>query len=119
MPWGRRREARRVMAVRLISLLVVMLLIPAAAEGQEYKTSLAPPRPVVTVQPLSLPAEIDGRLDEPVWAQAAVLTGFHQYEPVDNRPAAEPTEVRIWYSPEALYIGIIATAGQPNTIRAT
>ena len=31
--------------------------------------------------------EIDGKLDEPVWAQAAVLAGFSRYAPVDGAPA--------------------------------
>lgn len=62
---------------------------------------------------------IDGVLDEPVWEQAARLTGFRQYEPVDGRPAVEETEVRVWYSPDAIYFGILARDRQPGAIRAT
>lgn len=73
-------------------------------------TQVAPPR-------LEASIEIDGVLDEPVWAQAARLDRFTQYSPVDGRPAEQPTEVWIWYSPTALHFGIRATA-QPGTVRA-
>jgi hypothetical protein len=53
-------------------------------------------------------AVIDGRLDEPVWRQATILNGFSQFSPVDGIPAADSTEVRIWYSPTAIHFGIRA-----------
>jgi hypothetical protein len=43
-----------------------------------------------------------------VWRQAALLTGFSQYQPVDNRPAPDSTEVRVWYSSTAIHFGIRA-----------
>ncbi len=51
---------------------------------------------------------VDGVLDEPVWQQAAILTGFSQYAPVDQVAATDSTEVRVWYSPTALHVGIRA-----------
>lgn len=51
---------------------------------------------------------VDGRLDELVWGQAALLTGFSQYSPVDGRPAEDSTEVLVWYSPTSIYFGIRA-----------
>ncbi len=62
---------------------------------------------------------IDGVLDEPVWREAARLDGFHQYQPVDGRPAEERTEVLVWYAPGAIHFGIIAHDRQPQGIRAT
>jgi len=62
---------------------------------------------------------IDGNLDEPVWRQAARLTGFSQYQPVDGRPAEEPTEVLVWYAPDAIYFGIKAREIHGNVVRAT
>jgi hypothetical protein len=63
-------------------------------------------------------ATIDGRLDEPVWQRAALLTGFTSYNPVDGRPAQDSTEVRLWYAADAMYIGIRAWAPS-GAIRAT
>lgn len=51
---------------------------------------------------------VDGVLDEPVWQEAARLTGFSQYRPVDGRPAEDSTEVLVWYSPHAIHFGIRA-----------
>jgi hypothetical protein len=61
---------------------------------------------------------IDGVLDEPVWKQAAVLRGFWQYLPVDNRPADDSTTVLVWYSATALYLGIRAWQDSAS-VRAT
>lgn len=63
--------------------------------------------------------ELDGVLDEEPWGRAAKLNGFHQYQPVDGRPAEEQTEVLVWYSPTALYFGILAKDRDPGSIRAT
>ena len=51
---------------------------------------------------------VDGHLDESVWTSASSRSGFRSYLPVDGRPAEDDTEIRIWYSPTALYVGIIA-----------
>jgi hypothetical protein len=62
---------------------------------------------------------IDGDLSEPAWAQAAHLTDFHQYQPVDSRPAEERTDVLVWYAPNAINFGIVAHESEPSGIRAT
>ena len=51
---------------------------------------------------------VDGRLDEPQWAQAALLTGFSQFSPSDGAPADDSTEVLVWYSATAIHFGIRA-----------
>ena len=53
-------------------------------------------------------ATIDGKLDEPAWRDAAVLTGFSQFAPLDGIPAADSTQILMWYSPTALYVGVRA-----------
>src|SRR3954463_15293765 len=52
--------------------------------------------------------EVDGKLDEEAWGSAAMLTGFSQFSPTDGIPAADSTEVLVWYSPTAIYFGIRA-----------
>ncbi len=37
-----------------------------------------------------------------------MLTGFSQFSPHDGIPAADSTQVLLWYSPTALYVGIRA-----------
>src|SRR5437879_6635893 len=53
-------------------------------------------------------AVIDGELADSVWAHAARLTGFSQYAPNDGVPAADSTQVLVWYSATAIYFGIRA-----------
>ena len=79
----------------------------------------APERPVVRPPRIDTTVTIDGKLDEPAWQHAARLTGFHQYRPVDAQPSVQQTEVLVWYSPSALYVGIIAHDRAPGSIRAT
>jgi hypothetical protein len=90
----------------LLSFLAAFQLgapLPVAPvyNGRAGQTTLAPPRIEADVQ-------IDGRLDEPVWQRAALLTGFSEYQPVDQRPAPDSTAVYVWYSPTAMYFGIRA-----------
>src|SRR6478672_1210866 len=81
-------------------------------DGRASQTRVAIPRLDSTVV-------IDGILNEGVWSQAARLTGFSQYQPVDGRPAEEPTEVRVWYGPDAIYFGIKATEVHGDVVHAT
>jgi hypothetical protein len=62
---------------------------------------------------------IDGNLDEAMWRKAPRLTDFSQYQPVDGRPADDPTEVLVWYAPDAIYFGIKARELHGNVVRAT
>ncbi|HUG39695.1 MAG TPA: DUF5916 domain-containing protein [Longimicrobiales bacterium] len=48
---------------------------------------------------------IDGLLDEPAWEGAPVVTDFVQGEPVEGAAAEQPTEVRLLFDDEAIYVG--------------
>ena len=61
---------------------------------------------------------VDGRLDDAAWENAAILTGFTQYDPVEGSPASERTEVRMLVSGEAIYFAIRADDASGG-IRAT
>ena len=47
--------------------------------------------------------KIDGALDEPAWQKAARLAPFVRHDTMAAARAA--TEVRVWYDPDALYLG--------------
>ncbi len=79
--------------------------------GRDGHTRVAPPR-------LEQPVAIDGVLDEPAWQQAARLGDFSVYAPTDGRAAEQATEVRVFYSPDALLFGVHAEA-PPGSVRAT
>jgi hypothetical protein len=84
---------------------------PAVYNGRAGDINVAAPKVEAAVV-------IDGRLDEPAWANAALLTGFSLYQPADGRPAPDSTEVRVWYSSDAIHFGIRAYA-EPGTVAAT
>ena len=106
-------------------LLSALLSAPAAAQpsaslsasssrtydGRSGSLDVEPPRVEQSI-------DIDGRLDEAVWSQAAVLSGFSRYAPVDGAPADNGTDVLVWYSPTAMHFGIRAFA-PVGSVRAT
>jgi len=94
----------------LLLLLSLQQVLPADTASSPH---------LVAIPRLQAEVTIDGRLDEAVWSEAAALDGFHQYQPVDGRPAEERTEVRVWYAPNAIHFGIIAHDRVPGSIRAT
>lgn len=98
----------------LLHFLLVVALAPdsLAYDGRAKRTQVDVPRIDTTVS-------IDGNLSEGVWSRAARLTGFSQYQPVDGRPAEEPTEVLVWYSPDAIHFGVRAREIHGNVVRAT
>ncbi|MGH7503356.1 MAG: carbohydrate binding family 9 domain-containing protein [Longimicrobiales bacterium] len=95
---------------------VLAIQTAQAASGAVYEGRGAPD---VNIPRIEAAAIVDGVLDESMWTQAARLVGFHQYEPVDGRPADDGTEVRVWYAPDAIWFGIVASDRSPSTVRAT
>jgi hypothetical protein len=113
LTWGA-TAGRAQGAVQLAPDTVTASAAPVARtthRGAERQLDVAPPR-------LDAEVVIDGRLDEPAWQRASLLTSFTQYNPVDGRPARDSSEVFVWYSPTAIHFGIRAYAA-PGTVQAT
>jgi hypothetical protein len=104
----------------MLPALTLLALVAAASpqdsgpayDGRAHELHVRIPRFDTTLT-------VDGVLDEPVWRHAARLVGFSQYQPSDSRPAEEPTEVLVWYSPTAIYFGIRAREIHGDVVRAT
>jgi TolB-like protein len=64
------------------------------------------------------PPEIDGRLDDAVWQDAAVITDFVQRQPLDGALATENTEVYVAYDNDNIYLGVYAHYSEPGMMRA-
>ena len=99
------------MLLPLLSAFQLAAAQPAVYDGRAGQTRITPPK-------IEAAVAIDGRLDEAPWASAAILKGFSLYQPADGRPAPDSTEVRVWYSSDAMYFGIRAYA-EPGTVAAT
>src|ERR1043166_2778001 len=76
-------------------------LAPVTYSGRENHLHVRIPR-------IAADVVIDGSLSEAPWEQATKFNGFSQFSPQDGVPAADSTEVLLWYSPTALYVGIRA-----------
>ncbi len=81
---------------------------PATKEAQVVPDPATLPAPLRTVVPkLSGPSVVDGELNEPVWAKAALLGPFVPASGTGQ--AREATVVRIWYDDTALHLGWTCT----------
>ena len=74
---------------------------PSVYSGRQNQTQVRTPR-------VDADVKVDGVLDEPAWRQAAVLTGFSQFSPIDGIPSEDSTEVLVWYSATAIHFGVRA-----------
>ncbi len=62
---------------------------------------------------------IDGKLDEPEWQQAGLITDLKQIRPGDGVPMSEKTEVYVMYDKDALYVAArMWDAGAPGEVSA-
>ena len=60
---------------------------------------------------------IDGDvLNDPAYADTVLTTGFVQNRPFEGEPASERTEVRIVYTADTIYFGVVCYTGDPATI---
>jgi hypothetical protein len=85
--------------------LIAFLAASGADKSEDPKTLPTPKR--VLVPKLNGPVTVDGDLNEPVWAKAAVLSPFLQND--GSGAEREKTVVRLWYDDTALYLGWTCT----------
>jgi hypothetical protein len=104
----RRRELPLLGALLWAGLLVA----PAAGQtppevanpfGRKY-----PPRVYNTVRLAGPPPTIDGRLDDAAWQQGEWAGDYTQQAPVEGAPPSAPTELKILYDDEHVYMAIRA-----------
>ena len=100
-----------------LSLMLVLLALPVSARAQTAGRSVHPTAaPVVAAARRAGAIAVDGRLEEAAWQQASPITALRQFEPDEGAPASLPTEIRILYDDQAIYIG--ARMGEPGGVAA-
>ena len=65
------------------------------------------------------PIRLDGTLDEPAWQTADPIGRLLQREPREGEPASEETDVRVLFTLDALYIGVVCHDRTPSGIVST
>ena len=108
---------------RITSLLVLLIFSVAVRlaaqdsesnEARELTSSGVPLTRAVAV--VEAPA-VDGNvLTDSAYNQAQVATGFVQSRPFEGQPASERTEVRVVYTEDTLYFGIVCFTEDSSTI---
>jgi hypothetical protein len=74
-------------------------------------------RPTVTATPAAQAPVLDGEIDgDPAWQQAVPTSGFVQEQPDDGQPSSERTDVRIVFTPDTLYVGVVCHDRAPDAI---
>jgi hypothetical protein len=100
---------------------------PSATPASSPKQNASAAKPALVLppekaQPVRMPKfdkapVIDGKLDDEIWKQAAVLKDFHQVQPGDNIAPSKPTEVLLGYDSRFLYIAFHCY-DEPDKVRA-
>src|SRR6187402_2275760 len=64
------------------------------------------------------PPVIDGKLDDPAWATAALVDNLHQTTPIEYAVPEERSEIYLLYDDETLYVGARLHDPEPDKITA-
>ena len=107
----RRRRAPGAVACAALALAAVPLGAEQDAGGLTGAGGL-------TVRPAAGPIVIDGVLDEPAWAGAAVVPLTHEWLPGDNTAPPVDTEVLVTFDDARLHVAFRAHDPHPEAIRA-
>jgi hypothetical protein len=101
---------------RFLCLLTALVLAAVDAAASDDPIHLQSPdgRRLVTAVAAPAAITVDGALDEEVWRLAQPAADFVQAEPHEGQAATEPTEVRIAYDHDALYIGVVCHDAAPS-----
>lgn len=102
---------------RTLLPLLLVTTAPAWAQAPEFIVDTATPKQVRAVR-VNTPPVIDGRLDDPIWQQAELITDFHQTRPGNGTAPSERTEVYVLYDDDALYIAARMYDSDPDQIAA-
>ena len=97
--------------------LLLGICVPLAATAQLPGAS--GPKQATAVRVERNTVRVDGRLDEPAWQQATPIRDLVQKEPVEGAEPGDPTEVRLLYDDDALYVGArMHSGGGRSTMQA-
>ena len=92
----------------------------AALAGATDSTLFKPPESVrIAIPKVSQRPVLDGKLDDPTWAEAAKLTDFIEFEPNDMVRAREKSIAYVAYDSQYLFLGFRAFESRPGQVRAT
>ena len=102
------------------ALGTAVFLFAQTAGGLENVPLDARERPVAVAREVEAPPVLDGNiLDDPVWGVASPVSDFYQTRPDEGQPSSQNTEVRIVYTRDTLYLGVVCYDDDPGSIIVT
>ena len=111
------RRAR--LTYRVAIVLSAGLLWTGVLRGQPQTTGIPGALRVARATPVNRLPKLDGTLEDSQWSLAEPLSDFKQREPYEGQPPTERTEVRILYTKEAVFFGVVCRDSEPGRIVAT
>ncbi len=96
---------------------------PSAAPGRRAPAAVSAPAPAVTAtsaratRAAKAPV-LDGRDDDDIWRLAVPITGFRQFDPVEDGEPPMPTEAKVAYDDKYLYVFTRMFDPHPDSIRS-
>src|SRR5262245_42532298 len=99
-------------------LLVAILAAWSACAAAEPTPAGPSGGPIARAARCESAIKVDGVLDEACWRSAEPLRDFVQRLPAEGAPATQPTEVRLLFDAENLYVGADLADSEPSRIIA-
>lgn len=96
---------------KIYSLILLFFILTGHSSYSQKK--------VLQAKSISENITIDGKINEEVWATAAIATDFVMFEPDNGKPisADKKTEVKVLYDNNAIYISALLYDNEPNKIK--
>ena len=106
--------------IALLALLASPGLGRAQTQPPSSVTLATPASRAGRAVPVDQAPVIDGDiLGDPAWAAVEPLTGFRQSAPDEGQPASERTEVRVVFTEDTIYFGVVLFDDDPSGIIMT
>ena len=100
----------------LPALAAVLVLQSANGDSSVHRHASGLIAPTVIAVRVGGALSVDGRLDDPAWAQASPFPTLTQTDPDEGAPASERTDVRVLYDADAVYVGARLFDSAPDRI---
>ena len=101
--------------IELVALALALGPLPAAAL-QPASPAADPVVAQTTARRTDLPPTIDGLGNDQAWAMASPVSDFWQMQPLEGADPSHPTEFRVAYDADNLYVLIRASDPYPDSI---
>ncbi len=93
---------------------ILFFLIPFISYSQD---DILSERPYFNANYLEIAPELDGNiLSDDIWKSITSIGPFIQTKPLLGNPSSEKTDVRIAFTKDMMFVGVICYDSSPNTL---